>query len=122
MEFLGTSLEDPCLNDWQGVGCSCTSSSSTCQISQLLLSNHSLYGTLPSSVGNLNYLTDLRLSNNNITGLLPNSIGNFTALHNLDLRYNIMNGPLLSSSFSYLTSLEILNLQFNYFTFYFNTS
>ncbi|KDP43570.1 hypothetical protein JCGZ_16857 [Jatropha curcas] len=83
----------------------------------------SLYGELPSFVGNLTSLTHLSLPFNNINGQIPRSIGKLCNLKYLDLSYNYLTGSLPEvlgqtqfclpkSSFS---SLQYLNLRCNEF-------
>ncbi|XP_058733045.1 receptor-like protein EIX1 [Vicia villosa] len=64
------------------------------KIEQLGLSFNKLYGTLPSSLGNLTSLTYLDLSFNAIEGVIPSSIGQLCNLNSLDLSENNMAGTL----------------------------
>jgi Leucine-rich repeat (LRR) protein/uncharacterized membrane protein YgcG len=106
---------DPCIDHWQGVNCTCISFPSlSCTISALVLSNHTLNGTIPSSIGNLNNLTSLYLNHNNITGSVPYSIGNLTQLEKINFNDNQLIGSFPSSLYS-LSSLNTLNMNFNFF-------
>lgn len=58
------------------------------------LSNNSLSGEIPSSLGNLKALENLNLSHNNLSGSVPNSLGTMVSLIHIDLSYNNLEGPL----------------------------
>jgi uncharacterized membrane protein YgcG len=105
---------DPCIDNWQGVNCTCIEFSSLfCAVSGIVLTNHTLNGTLPSSIGNLNNLTSLYLNHNNVTGSIPYSIGNLTQLEKMNLNDNQLTGSF-PTSLSSLSSLKILNVNFNF--------
>jgi Leucine-rich repeat (LRR) protein len=63
-------------------------------IQVLDVSSNKLNGRLPSSFGNLSYLTNLVLSYNAIEGSIPSSIGQLCNLNILDLTGNQMTGTL----------------------------
>ncbi|XP_074305027.1 receptor-like protein EIX2, partial [Silene latifolia] len=80
----------------------------------LLEENNSLWGKLPTSIGELN-LGGLHLSNNNLSGELPASLVNCTSLLILDLANNSFTGRIPSDIGHNLGFLVILNLQSNRF-------
>ncbi|CAL9219695.1 unnamed protein product [Arabidopsis halleri] len=80
----------------------------------LTLSNCSLYGDIPSSLGNLFRLTLLDLSYNYFVGQVPPSIGNLSHLTILDLWDNKLVGQL-PASIGNLTQLEYMILSHNKF-------
>jgi len=58
------------------------------------LSDNTLYGEVPSSMGSLIELKVLILRNNSLTGKLPLSLKNCTNLVMLDLGDNRFSGPI----------------------------
>ncbi|KAL5065307.1 hypothetical protein RYX36_027044 [Vicia faba] len=66
-------------------------------IQVLDLSINKLHGRLPSSIGNLTYLTYLDLHDNAIEGGIPSSIGQLCNLNIIDLSRSKMTGTLNST-------------------------
>ncbi|KAK9221111.1 hypothetical protein WN944_009536 [Citrus x changshan-huyou] len=62
-------------------------------MAQLLISNNSLTGEIPSSFCNLNSIQYLDLSNNSLTGQIPQCLG-YSKLKNLDLGMNKFLGSI----------------------------
>ncbi|XP_039165312.1 MDIS1-interacting receptor like kinase 2 [Eucalyptus grandis] len=56
----------------------------------LELGDNSIYGSIPSSVGNLSKLSSLHLCGNELSGNIPSSI----SLTSIDISYNDLEGPL----------------------------
>ncbi|XP_039165313.1 MDIS1-interacting receptor like kinase 2 [Eucalyptus grandis] len=88
----------------------------------LELGNNSIYGSIPSSVGNLSKLNCFDLCGNELSGniplgigSIPSEIGRLTSLIELDLSVNNFTGSI-PCSLGNLTSLSILNLHRNDFT------
>jgi Leucine-rich repeat (LRR) protein len=104
---------DPCLNNWQGLRCTC--SLKQCSIKEMSLSHHNLSGHLPQSIGNFPSLILMDLKGNNITREVPSTIGALTALESIDLSSNYFSG-LVPSSMNQLTNLKVLNFNYNGFT------
>ncbi|XP_074284255.1 receptor-like protein EIX2 [Silene latifolia] len=80
------------------------------ELQYLALSNNMMYGSLPSSLGqltNLNYL-DLRATSMN--GSLPSSMGKLTNLNHLDLSNNEFKGGIPASFVNLLSTLTYLDL------------
>ncbi|GAY47067.1 hypothetical protein CUMW_101760, partial [Citrus unshiu] len=75
---------------------------------QLLISNNSLTGEIPSSFCNLSSIQYLNLSNNSLSGQIPQCLGNST-LETLDLGMNNFQGsiPQTNAKGCNLTSLRL---------------
>ena len=65
-----TANSNPCTEHWQGVICSFYSSNSNKHIIELSLPDYNLYGTLPTSLMNLNKLELFNISHNHLYGKL----------------------------------------------------
>ncbi|KAF3435221.1 hypothetical protein FNV43_RR22308 [Rhamnella rubrinervis] len=85
-------------------------------VSSLDLSNNHLYGTIPSSIGELSLLKFLILSNNNLSGELPSSLQNCSSLVGLDLGDNKFSGKLPAWIGETMPGLMILRMRSNFFT------
>ncbi|XP_059635547.1 probable leucine-rich repeat receptor-like protein kinase At1g35710 [Cornus florida] len=77
------------------------------------LFNNSLYGTIPSHIGNLSKLRFLRLSLNKITGRIPSEIGQLRSLRIFYLSRNLISGSI-PQEIGNLSSLTELSLFGNY--------
>ncbi|XP_024965055.1 piriformospora indica-insensitive protein 2-like [Cynara cardunculus var. scolymus] len=77
-----------------------------------LVSNPSLHGSIPSSLGHIQGLKILSLSQNNLTGEIPDEICGLVNLQELDLSYNQITGSVPQEIGS-LTSLTIFDLSYN---------
>lgn len=86
----------------------------------LELAGNNLTGSLPASLGNLNYLQVLNLSNNALTGAIPASITNLTRLTDLNLSGDDNPNQGLSgsipSAIGQMVYLEVIELQDNNLT------
>ncbi|OWM82581.1 receptor protein kinase TMK1-like [Punica granatum] len=96
---------DPCGSRWKHVFCSGT------RVSQIQVQNLGLKGPLPSSLNQLNALTDLGLQKNSFTGPIP-SFSGLSALQKAYLDYNSFNS-IPSDFFTGLDSLQFLALDGN---------
>ncbi|XP_015875006.4 receptor-like protein 7 [Ziziphus jujuba] len=83
-------------------------------LKSLRLGNTRFFGGLPSSISNLDSLTELRIRGCNFSGSIPSSIGNLTKLTYLDLANNSWHGQI-PSSLQNLTQLSYLQLSYNAF-------
>ena len=111
---------NPCSSSdlWQGLNCTVISSDSSSyyyHISEIILSEYDLRGTIPSNMMNLMQLNSLDLGSNRLSGSIPAWIGNLTSLEGLYFNYNYFNGTI-PNSLSNLTLLSNLGLEFNYLT------
>uniref|UniRef100_A0A0D9UWF0 non-specific serine/threonine protein kinase n=1 Tax=Leersia perrieri TaxID=77586 RepID=A0A0D9UWF0_9ORYZ len=76
------------------------------------LSENSLEGSIPESIGELVSLHALNLSHNAFSGEIPPQLGGMTALESLDLSSNQISGEI-PQELTNLTFLSILNLSYN---------
>ncbi|KAB2595060.1 receptor-like protein 12 [Pyrus ussuriensis x Pyrus communis] len=77
-------------------------------------SSNRFEGEIPASIiGSLRGLQLLNLSNNTLTGHIPSSLGNLTALESLDLSQNKLSGRI-PDSLAQLTFLEYFNVSYNH--------
>ncbi|CAN0913803.1 MDIS1-interacting receptor like kinase 2 [Linum grandiflorum] len=123
----------PCDSAWLGVSCNAQGSianitivdsglgattldnfdfSSFPNLVSLNLRNNSLYGFIPSHLGNLSKLSFLDLSWNHFYGGIPSEIGSLVRLTSLLLSRNNLNGSIPASLYN-LTDLTILTLDVN---------
>ncbi|XP_059638108.1 MDIS1-interacting receptor like kinase 2-like [Cornus florida] len=77
------------------------------------LFNNSLYGTIPSHIGNLSKLRFICLSLNKISGTIPTEIGQLASLRILYLSRNLISGSI-PQEIGNLSSLTELSLFRNY--------
>ncbi|KAJ6903905.1 MDIS1-interacting receptor like kinase 2-like [Populus alba x Populus x berolinensis] len=75
----------------------------------LNLPNNSLYGSIPSHIGNLSNLSTLDLYLNSISGNIPPEVGNLVSLTFLILSSNKLNGTI-PACLENLKSLSVLSL------------
>lgn len=76
--------------NWTGVTCSPYND----RVINLDLSSRKLVGTIPSSIGNLSFLTGLHLENNSFHGEIPQAIGLLLQLEHLNLSSNSFSGKI----------------------------
>merc|ERR1711862_749826 len=81
---------DPCdtPSPWYGVSCSNN------HITELMLSENSLYGEIPSSFDNLYELATLYLYNNDIFGTIPSNWNQLKSLQKIDIHGNGFSGSI----------------------------
>jgi hypothetical protein len=137
-----TSGEDPCLDNWQGIGCNCTNekeyhiheigdrpytyysyyyddyigvANQSCYVKKIFLVERNLTGTIPSSIVKFRNLTHLHLAKNNIFGTLILELGQLEKLELLSVGQNSLSGTI-PSSFGSLTKIRKLRLNHNNLT------
>ncbi|KAK4782104.1 hypothetical protein SAY86_016206 [Trapa natans] len=103
---------------WDGIVCESVGGydgSSSNRVTELILSNTGLGGSIPQSLGRLDRLRWLDLSHNQLRGELPPGISSLKMLEVLDLSYNFLSGPVVGA-LSGLVSIKSLNLSSNKFS------
>nr|XP_027077060.1 LRR receptor-like serine/threonine-protein kinase EFR [Coffea arabica] len=79
-------------------------------LQKLFLNNNQLSSQIPPSLFNMTSLYGLYLSENRLEGNLPSLIGNSQSLREMILSKNNLNGSIPLETFSFLSSLTLLNL------------
>ncbi|KAG5623878.1 hypothetical protein H5410_009096 [Solanum commersonii] len=106
--------DTPC--SWKGVGCGNPNASDpNLRVTNLSLPNSLLLGSIPSSLGMIQYLTNLDLSNNSINGSIPLTLFSAPELQRLDFSNNRISGQL-PELVGHLNNLQFLNLSGNALT------
>ncbi|KAG6737131.1 hypothetical protein POTOM_059872 [Populus tomentosa] len=95
--------------NWPGVVCTDN------YITQLILDNKNISGTIPPFLSDLKSLTFLNFSNNNIIGKFPVAVHNLSKLEILDLSQNYIVGTI-PDDIDCLARLSYLNLYANNFS------
>jgi len=104
----GAAGNDCDICTWYGVTCN-----SNDRVTAVALADNNLNGTIPSDLGNLDFIQTLNLTKNpNLTGSIPASLGQLTHLLNLYLSENNLTGNI-PGELGMLSSLKILNLHKN---------
>ncbi|URD84973.1 LRR receptor-like serine threonine-protein kinase [Musa troglodytarum] len=78
------------------------------------LSGTQLSGSFPDWLGNIKNLKSLDLSSNSLCGSVPASIGNLSLLQHLSLGSNDLNGTISKDDLANLSSLEYLDISYNF--------
>lgn len=108
-----TDNSDPCIDNWEGVGCACAVTSTiVCTVVELELIRHRLRGDIPSSISDLSTLVLLDLSANEIEESIPSSITTIETLQALFLLSNEITGKLPSDILS-MPKLRVLDVSGN---------
>jgi Leucine-rich repeat (LRR) protein len=106
---------NPCYT-WANVYCSAEKSlntgRSTQHIREIFLGNLSLYGTLPTEIGDFEALEALHMDSNALYGTIPSAIGKLTSLRLFHMDTNSLTGSL-PSSIGNMISLRSLSAHSN---------
>lgn len=100
-----TNGGDPCVENWQGVGCAASN------ITTITLNGINLGGQLGNTLANFTSIITLELSNNNIGGTIPDSLP--VTMQRFFLSGNQLSGSL-PSTLSSLTLLTDMSLSSNH--------
>lgn len=104
--------------NWRGIKCTERNSAQVGlellelrSVRDIVLSDNSLTGILPSELGNLASLSYLQLGGNVLSGSIPKELGKLTRLIKIDLSSNILSGgiPLELGNLINLTYLNLAN-------------
>ncbi len=82
------------------------------RVTEILLANNQLAGSIPSEIGNLSGLRRLWLNLNQLSGALPSELGDLTKLEEMFLLMNQFSGSI-PSELGNLSNLLILNFHNN---------
>ncbi|MEM9885905.1 MAG: 3-coathanger stack domain-containing protein [Bacteroidota bacterium] len=106
---------DPCGEldgtPWHGITCDINN-----QVTQLILQNNNLTGSLPSNIGDLSSLQTLDLRENSLQGALPISLGNLAYLKYLLLQNNGGFTGNIPTQLGDLSNLKSLRLEVSQLT------
>jgi len=94
----------PC--SWYGVACT------SGRVTQLILNNNNLLGTLPTQLGNLTNLTALNLASNQLSGNIPTELGNLVNLSSLYFQENALSGEI-PTTITNLSATVNFNIGYN---------
>ena len=78
------------ISDWEGIGIE----GSPLVVTELILEERNLTGSLPAELGSLSNLKNLTLDNNSLTGEIPAELGNLPELTDLSLTHNRLTGKI----------------------------
>ncbi|KAL3513914.1 hypothetical protein ACH5RR_026631 [Cinchona calisaya] len=107
------AISNPCNNNWFGIGCNKAG-----RVAYLNLPSCDIRGTLHNlNFSSLNHLLRLKLYNNSLYGAIPSNIGNLSKLYFLDLDSNFLSGPI-PPEIGLLTKIWYFNIYHNNITGY----
>ena len=106
----GNWLSEAPLNTWDGV-----STNQDGRVSNLLLDDNGLRGSIPPEIGSLTELRYLEIYSNSLVGSIPPEMGQLANLQSLDLSNNLLAG-FIPPELGQLAELKDLSLNNNQFT------
>lgn len=121
MSSDGAFISNPCLDHWQGVGCSSNCSfspfnESACDILTLALPDYNISGTLPTQLFAMNtHLQLLDISQNMFTSTFPMTLTLMRDMQTIKLGYNHFSGQILPYLFN-ISALVTFDATYNAFT------
>ncbi|KAK4708237.1 hypothetical protein R3W88_029162 [Solanum pinnatisectum] len=77
------------------------------------LYNNRINGNIPKEIGNLSQLAELSLADNQLTGSIPATLFNISSLLTASLALNSLSGPLLLDEGSIVSNLKYLSISKN---------
>lgn len=98
---------DPCT--WYGVSCRGN------RVTDLVLDNNNLSGTIPAEIAQLTQMFYIVLSNNNLSGTFPDIFNSWHQLHDIRITNNNFEGPL-PYSLGFRTTLRVAEFYNNNFS------
>ncbi|KAK9075883.1 hypothetical protein SSX86_004212 [Deinandra increscens subsp. villosa] len=104
---------NPCQANWTGIGCRNSKTTAETVVISIKLQASNLTGTLADlDTWSLRNLESFNLSFNSLYGHIPSNIGNMSQLKSLDMSYNDFSG-VIPSEIGILRSLKVLSLAHN---------
>ena len=100
-------LSDEPIGTWHGV-----TTNTNGRVTDLLLHNNGLSGTMPAELSSLINLTQLGLAGNGLSGSIPAELGNLNRLESLSLNNNQLSGTI-PAELGNLENLTTLHLSSN---------
>ncbi|KAJ0007752.1 hypothetical protein Pint_30369 [Pistacia integerrima] len=98
-----------------GLGGRLPSSISQLNITNMLLQENQITGSIPPSIANLSYLMTLNLTSNHLNGKISSTIGRLSKLEQLFLSHNLFSGET-PAVLGQLPHLGLLDLSYNNFS------
>jgi Leucine-rich repeat (LRR) protein len=114
--FDTIDLTAPCTQYWQGLACGVAAvvdNVTYCVVGYMNLASSNLVGSLPSDIGQLQYIEYVDMSYNALTGQLPPEVGKLGALEYIFMHYNYFSGTLSTTIMGSLTQLRYCFLYHN---------
>lgn len=102
---------NPCTENWQGIVCTSDCQNTACYVASIELTGLYMIGSLPSSLGELEYLNSFDVFDNYLYGSLPVSLASCKELETLILSSNLFSGSISPDfgSFETINSLYMSN-------------
>lgn len=95
--------EEP-IGNWYGV-----TTDGDGHVTELALDNNNLAGSIPSEIGDMQWLTNIDISNNNISESIPEEFYSLTNMLYINMYENNLSGDI-SSNISQMSNLQVFNI------------